>query len=157
MPDLVTHITLSHLIRRPFNRQQKSERTVPLWILFYLGVLLPDLLTRPWYILFPVTKDWTAPFHTPVGLLATTALLALFFEPALRKQAFIHLSAGAGIHLVLDGFQKQVNGGNWWLFPFTWKQVRYGIAWPETFLHLIPVWIGAVVAVEIVLAMRRKR
>lgn len=149
MPDLITHVALSHLVRRPFDLTQKADTTAPFRFLFYLGTILPDILTRPWYILFPVSHDWTVFFHTPAGMLVTTGLLALFFESALRKKAFISISAGAGIHFLLDALQKKITGNDFWLFPFSWKSIGWGIAWADEFMDLVPLWIGLAAVLEI--------
>ena len=148
MPDLITHVALSHLVRRPFDRRASQGKILPLRPLFYLGTILPDILTRPWYILFPITHDWTLCLHTPLGMLLFTGILALFFESSLRKRAFINLSTGVGCHFLLDALQKQVTGNNFWLFPFSWKSVEYGIAYAEDYLDLIPLWIGMIGIME---------
>lgn len=157
MPDLITHVAVSHLIKRPFELRYTEKQMVPFRILFYLGIVLPDILTRPWYILFPVTEDWTVFFHTPLGMLLIISLISLFLEPSLRRKAFINLSAGVGFHFLLDALQKQVTGNNYWLFPFSWKNFGYGIMWADEFMDLIPVWIGLVVLMEFGVYFLRKR
>ncbi len=156
MPDLITHITFSHLIRRPLDLLPSARSFASVHSLFYLGTLLPDLLTRPWYILFPVTRDWTVFFHTPFGMLITAGFLSLLFSPQLRKNAFLNLICGAGFHFLLDSFQKQVTGNNFWLFPFSYKNFGLGLAWAEDFLNFIPLWIGLVILLELWLWKRRE-
>jgi hypothetical protein len=153
MPDLVTHAAIAHLIRRPFDFVESAGAVPSLRILFYLGTILPDILTRPWYILFPVTHDWTLPFHTPAGALAACGLLALLFEPGLQKKAFWLLAAGSILHFILDGFQKQIIGNNFWLYPFTWKDFGYGVIWAGEIMRYIPYWLGLVVILEIGMAV----
>jgi len=155
MPDLITHITISHLIRRPFDLLSSAQPLSSVHSLFYLGTLLPDLLTRPWYILFPVTRDWTVFFHTPFGMLITSGFLALLFSPSLRRSVFLHLICGAGLHFLLDSLQKQITGNNFWLFPFSYANYSLGLAWAEEFMYYIPLWIMLVVLLELWFWKRR--
>ena len=156
MPDLITHTAVAHLLRRPFERPSDPDAGATR-TLFYLGTILPDILTRPWYILIPATHDWTMAFHTPVGALLACGLLALLFEPPLRKKAFLWLGGGSLLHFFLDGFQKQVVGNSTWLFPLTWNDYGYGIAWSGEIMRLIPLWLALVVVMEIILFLRRKK
>ncbi|MFH1941821.1 MAG: metal-dependent hydrolase [bacterium] len=157
MPDLVTHIAFSHLVRRPFEIKQSGKSHLPFRILLYLGTILPDITTRSLYIVFPSTHDWTYPLHTPVGALVLCGIIALLFESSLRKKAFANLSTGAGLHFVLDSFQKQLIGGYPWLFPFSWKPIGIGLLWSDDILQYFPVWIAVVVIVEIGIFIAKKR
>ncbi|MEJ2745608.1 MAG: hypothetical protein P8123_08010, partial [bacterium] len=47
MPDLITHLCTAQIARRALRR-------IP-FPLLALGVILPDLLSRPFHILFPAT------------------------------------------------------------------------------------------------------
>ena len=146
MPDLITHVALAHVIKRPFDLKKSHT---PFRALLYLGTILPDVLSRPFYILFPNTYDQIVFFHTPVGMLLTISLLVLFFEPAIRKGAFINLTAGAGLHFLLDAFQIQTSGNNYWLFPFTYTNFGYGLFQAGDLIPFIPLWIGLVAAMEV--------
>jgi len=156
MPDLVTHTAVAHLLRRSIDLKKYSRADSRLRVLFYLGTILPDILTRPWYILFPSTHDWTLPFHTPIGALLICALLALFFESRLQKRAFAWLASGTVLHFLLDGLQRQVVDNNLWLYPFSWKDFGYGFLWAGEIMRFIPVTLGLVVLLEIGMAFRRK-
>jgi len=157
MPDLITHVALSHILRRPFDRGRRMSEVLPFRVLFYLGIILPDILTRPWYILFPVTHNWTLCFHTPLGMGLTAGILAMFFESSIRKIAFKNLTLGAGTHFILDTLQKKITGDNYWFFPVTWKSVEHGIAWAEDYVDLIPLWLGLVLLVEFVIYLWNKK
>jgi hypothetical protein len=157
MPDLVTHVALSHLLRRPFNFTRNETNPVPFIILFYFGTILPDILTRPFYILFPVTKDWTVPFHTPFGMILTCVLLAFLFEASIRRKVFINLLGGAFFHFFLDALQKHVNEGIFWFFPFSWKSGGFQFLWADKIMNLIPVWIILIIILEATIFIRRKQ
>ena len=57
MPDLITHMVFSHFLIRGYELLKNTKDFTPFRILFYVGTVLPDLLTRPWYILFADTYD----------------------------------------------------------------------------------------------------
>ena len=128
MPDLITHVAFIHLLRRPFDLK-KQIWNPNLRILFYVGTILPDILTRPFYILFPSTFSWTVAIHTFAGMFIICALIAFFFEVKIRRQVFVLLISGAAFHFLLDAFQKQLIGNNYWLFPLSWKNFGLGIFW----------------------------
>jgi hypothetical protein len=149
MPDLVTHVALGHLIVRSWDLTAHKPVPSSLRLLFYLGILLPDILTRPWYILFPVIKNWTIALHTPMGIVPVCAIIALLFRPGLRRRGFLFLWAGTCAHFLLDTFQKHITDNNFWLFPFSWNHTGIGLAWADEFMDLLPLWIGLALAVEL--------
>jgi len=157
MPDLITHVAVSHLIRRPYELA-KHKVGLPFRSLFYLGTILPDILTRPFYIIFPATYNWTFPFHTLLGMGLTTLLLSQFFDAAIRKRAFINLAGGATLHFIVDALQIQIHGNNFWLFPFSWKNFSYGLATAGQMIEYIPYWIiGIIIFESMVYLIRKKR
>ncbi len=157
MPDLITHLTLSHLLIRSHELIRKPAAALPFRILFYSGILLPDILTRPWYILFPGTYRWTVALHTPLGSILFCAAAAMLFESPIRKRAFLYLAAGSAAHFVLDALQKQVIYNNYWFFPVSWKPVGWGIAGAGTYLEWIPLWIGLVIVFESIVRLFNRR
>ncbi len=157
MPDLMTHVAISHLIKRPFEFKQENSDAVPIRILFYLGTILPDVLSRPWYILISVTGEWVVLYHTPFGLILISSLLALFFDPTIRKKAWINLTAGGLFHFLLDSFQKQILSGVSWLWPFSWRAFGYGLMEAGDILQYIPLWIGLVIIMEAGFYLWRKK
>jgi len=156
MPDLVTHVALSHLVSRPFEWRHQKKTTVPMRILFYLGTILPDILTRPWYIIYPPTMEWTYPLHTPFGMLIICLMLMLFFKSDLRKKAFLALYSGSLFHFFLDGLQTHLTYTEHWLYPFSWRGFGLHIMWAEDILLLIPVWLFLIVVLEIIMRGRKR-
>jgi hypothetical protein len=157
MPDLVTHIAVAHLLKRPFEIRNPSKDHAPLRTIFYLGVMLPDLMSRPWYILFPPVKDWVLAFHTPLGMLLTCALLAMFFEKPIRKKVFYFLIFGTMLHFAMDCLQKQVTGNNFWLFPFSYRNFGFGLFWAGDAVAFVPAWIALVAVMEGVFYITKRR
>ena len=144
----MTHVAISHLVRRPFEWKRISQNNSPMRTLFYLGTILPDILSRPFYILFPATRLWVVLYHQPVGLILVSSLLALFFDPKIRKKAWINLTAGGIFHFILDSFQKQIVSGIAWLWPYSWRAYGYGLMEAGDILHYIPLWIGLIMIME---------
>jgi len=158
MPDLISHIAFSHITTRIFEFKSKSRFGIQSRILIYLGTILPDLLTRPIYIIFPETSDWIIPFHTPIGSLITCGLISLLFIPSFRLKAFFLISFGTVLHFFLDSFQRHLTGGNLFLFPFSWKRVEFGLVWSDQTILFIPLWLLLVIAVEtIFFAIKKSR
>ena len=157
MPDLITHMAFSHLIIRVYELLKKRTHFSPFRTLFYLGVILPDIMTRPLYILFADTYDWTVALHTPFGAILICGIISYFIDPKIRKKAFLFLTSGTLSHFLLDAFQKQLIYNNYWLFPFSWKSVGWGIAGAGTILEWIPVWLMIILVFEITIWIIEKR
>lgn len=151
MPDLITHMVFSHFLIRIFEQIKNHGKFGPFRVLFYIGVLLPDILTRPCYILFADTYAWTVAIHTPAGSIVTCAIIAMLFDLKIRKNVFVFLLAGILSHFMLDSLQKQLINNNYWFFPFSWKPVGYGIVGAGEIIEWIPVLLITVLVFETIL------
>ena len=149
MPDLITHVALSHFFVRGYELKKRTMNNWPWRLLFYFGTVLPDILTRPIYILFALQNRWTVGLHTPLATLAVSGIIALLFAQPFRKKAFYFLAAGNLIHFTLDSFQKHLVSRNYWLFPFSWNNYSWELLYPSQFMGLIPLWLGFVVMFEV--------
>jgi hypothetical protein len=149
MPDLITHFALNHLIKRFLELKTGSFSSIRIRTFFYLGTILPDVLTRPLYIAFSVNQDWTVAIHTPLGLGLISIVISLFIEPGIRKRAFINLISGGILHLILDSFQQQVTGNNFWLFPFSYHNFGFNIFRAGDLIPFTPLWIVIIVILEL--------
>lgn len=150
MPDLVTHTAAVYLVGRPFLEKDKR-------VLLYLGAILPDLLVRPFYILFPRLYFYTLAVHTPVFMAVFLALAIEFFKPGMRKKALEFLALGIFSHFILDLLQKHISSGYFWFFPFSWHSFEIGLFWPHQTLPFIPVWLFSVLIIELIIQMRRRK
>ena len=136
MPDLLSHLLSARIAGTALRSNRRG------WLVMLLfGALLPDLLTRPFYILWPATYWFVNPLHTPVGIFLTCLALSEFFIPAQRNVAFVMLLAGSALHLLLDLLQKHEHGGYALLFPFSWDRLEFGLFWPEQTLWGLPFWL----------------
>ncbi len=132
MPDLVTHVVAGYGLQRGLWPRLSA------W--FLVGAILPDILTRPFTILWPGSFWWTMPLHTPMGLLLVCAAIALVRGGS--PSVFLNLGGGSLVHLFLDLFQAHLAGSYYLFFPFSWRSVEVDLMWPETSLYLLPVWIA---------------
>ena len=149
MPDLVTHLSIAYLVRRKVKFWDSRGA-------FYLGTIIPDILTRPITILFPNVAWAVMSLHTPIILFIVCWLISYFFAESLRKGVFISLVSGVYLHLFLDSFQKHVTPEYKWLFPFSWKAYEVGLFWAEDSLYTIPFWIFLILVTEFI-SKNRKR
>lgn len=139
MPDLISHFGSGYLAGARLQRH---------WLaLFLFAVLLPDLATRPFYILWPGVYWFVKPFHTPLGLLCLSLIFSGLFVRAQRRRAFLVLLGGCALHLLFDLLQKHQHGGYPLLFPFSWQPYGFALFWPEELLYLMPLWLPVIAAV----------
>ncbi len=141
MPDLITHLSVAYLSNRWLKVIKYST-------LFYVGTILPDILTTALSIPFPKTDFVFYPLHTPLGLFVLCLLISFFFEETKRKGVFFSLIAGCYLHLTLDLLQKHMQPAYALLFPFSWRTFEFGLLWPESIVRFVPAWIMVIVLIE---------
>ena len=150
MPDLVTHFAGAYLV----NRVWKIGRGA---VIFYLGAMLPDLITRPLHILYPRLLPATLGLHSPAGVFLACWLISLFFRSDQRKPVFWLLFSGSLLHFLMDAAQKHLSGGYLWLFPFSSRRISVGFIWPEDSIRFLPVTLLIVLLVFAVSRWRERR
>jgi len=150
VPDLVTHVGAAYVLNRPWRWHQTRAA-------FLLGTVLPDAVTRPFYILFPQSYWFVNAWHTPVATLLFCLWIAAWFHPAERRMAFGALSLGAALHYLLDLLQRHALHGYFWLFPFSWKTTTWGLFWPEDAVRLAPFWVALVIVVKLLVRRLRRK
>lgn len=149
MPDLITHFSAAYFIKIP---RHWSRFRIP----FFLGAILPDLLCRPFMIVYPKSASFVYGFHSPLVLVIISLLIAQFFSGEIRPRVRINLLLGVGLHLVLDLFQRQVIVAYYWFFPFSWKTFDLGLFWPEDSLRLVPLWLSLMLIIEVTLLVKKR-
>lgn len=136
MPDLVTHLASGYVAAIPL-RQQATLR-----LTFLTGFLLPDLLTRPFYIIWPATYDFIMPMHTPIAYALVCWLITqLFADRNLRRTVMTGLFAGGLLHFAADALQRQFLTGYNWLFPICRCEWRWGLFTPEEPVRWLPLTV----------------
>lgn len=134
MPDLISHIAGAYLVK-------KGLRVTEYLVLFYLGAILPDLVSRPFHIIMPRTLFAVQAFHSPLGIFLICWLISLCFRIDQRKKVFLLLLSGCFVHLIMDLGQKHLIGGYIWLFPFSMDTYSFGLFWPEDSIKFLPYTI----------------
>ena len=151
MPDLMTHFLASHLVRRGRDAAAANPWSGAIALVFYIGAVLPDIITRPLTILTgSQTVFWaTMPTHTPVILVVESWALSLLCRMELRARVFGLLCAGWLTHLALDLLQRHIwNGAYFWFFPFSWATGQIPLFWPNDAMWAIPFLLIIVVVIE---------
>ncbi|MBX3042078.1 MAG: metal-dependent hydrolase [Candidatus Kapabacteria bacterium] len=142
MPDLITHTAAAYLVRN-----RKISR--PDLIIYLFGAMLPDLVTRPFMIIYPPVRYFFHTFHTPVAMLLIIYLIAQFFEEKIKYRIMKFLGLGVLTHFVLDMFQASVTQrGYAWFFPFSYYDFNIGFFWPEDSVLFLP-FTFSILAVDI--------
>ena len=142
MPDLLTHFAVAYITTR-------TSRFARFRVIFYVGAILPDILTRPFYILLPKLSPYSVGLHTPLFMAIFCIFFAELFEKGIRSDIRTYLFAGVGLHFFLDLLQKPIIDGYYWFFPFSWKTYSIGLFSPHEFLYFVPFWIILIIIIEI--------
>jgi len=157
MPDLITHSIFNHILRRFYDYGKNVNPFSGVIVFFYIGTILPDILTRPFYIIFPQTYEWIIFLHTPIAIIFFSSLFVQFLKAGIRNTAFANLIAGSFLHFLLDALQKQITGNNFWLFPFSWHNFGFGLLWAGQYLRFLPFSILILIGVELVIFLSQRR
>ena len=159
MPDLATHALVSLTGARLFDIfRQKGCLTQSTVYLFVLGGILPDILdkTIPYVVYYFIIGDM--PFsislsflHTPVTLLVCNYILSLLFIESYRRIAFLALSTGVSVHLILDLLQGNIcEIGYMWFFPFsTVKPMVINLFYDDTTTPMIPIFVIVAIVIRL--------
>ena len=127
MPDIVSHLASGYLIRNFQNKSKIFQRAFPL-ILF--GLVLPDLFSRPYWIIGPGFFFTSHYFHTPFACFFQTLAITSFFAPVHRKLAFRALTFGWVLHQGFDLLQRSLDPGYYYIFwPLLNQPFRIGLFW----------------------------
>ncbi len=134
MPDLMTHLCVTHLARRGMEARRGAALPEADAVLFYLGGCLPDLVSRAPGVLAhsSVAQHVLLAMHQPVPVLLSAYIIALCLPETGRRRYFAWIIAGAVLHYSLDLLQRDLGAaGEFWLFPFSWSTLQLGFFWPD--------------------------
>jgi len=131
VPDLTTHVVGAYVAGRAL-RLRNLDAT------YYLGTILPDVISRPFQILLPASGHYVEASHSPALAIPACLALSLLFAKETRPLVQRNLILGSVLHLLLDALQKHVCGGYPWLFPFSDYRPRCGLIWPDHTPLLLP-------------------
>ena len=138
MPDLLGHLAFAR-VSRAVPAVARFTATPGLSAVFYLGAAWPDLVTRPFHILYPPCHPYVEVLHAPLLQPLWAIAIAALFAPPLRRRVALVLLAGMATHLALDLVQHHLVGGYLWAFPFSFQRTGAGLLWAEdTLLWITP-------------------
>lgn len=126
--------------------------------LVYVGVCLPDLLRGLLDLQGASPPSLAHPLHSPLGLAAWCAAVALLFEEDWRARAFAALLAGGGLHLALDALSAPPGSdrGILWALPFSFERLELG--WlPESRPWVLRTAAAVILGVALAGARLRRR
>lgn len=149
VPDLLTHVSSALLAKAATRR--------PHAVMLATGVVLPDIASRLPGILFDILGGrgdlplvgvllGSGVFHTPIGILGFSMLIALCFVESQRVVVFWNLLAGGGLHLGLDVMQTHLSGGYQLWVPLSYEGMELGwfsseaTVWVVPFVLPLSVW-----------------
>lgn len=149
MADLLTHAAIANLAARPAGPRERA--------LVLAGTTLPDLLFKGFYF-FTGSPTWYAePTHSPLVVPVFCGLIALLFEPSLRRKAFACLLVGAWLHVLVDlGKSYMGHGVILWAFPFSMDRVELGAYSTYESLWLMAASAALIVVTELVARVLRR-
>ena len=160
MPDLATHALVSFTSARLFDIVRRKDCMARSTVyLFVLGGILPDILdkTIPYalYYLYqnPIPFSVSLSFlHTPSMFLPCNYVLSLLFIKYYRRIAFLALSTGVSVHLILDLLQGNICGlGYLWFFPFsTKKPMIVNLFNEDSTTPLVPLFLVMFIVTELI-------
>lgn len=132
MPDWLTHVlfawALWNIISIKFNILYRG--------VFLTGSIVPDI--KIVYLLFPKIESYLSVFHTPIGIIIISGILArLAFKDNVKK-AYIFLVIGISslFHLFLDLLVNSMEGRVMLFFPFSFNYYSLNIFMQEDFTFL---------------------
>ncbi len=123
-----------------------------------LGAVLPDILSKPFLLIFKLGWATTAS-HAPLTWLAAAYVIAHAFRAPHRPAAFLGLLIGGWLHIGVDLLRETMGLGSIsLLYPFSVESYQLG-GWYyfEGSLQLAPWALGAIVLVEGWMWRRRRR
>ena len=127
MPDIISHLASGYIVRNFRFKWETLQRSFPL-VLF--GLVLPDLLSRPYWIIGPGYFFTAHYFHTPFACFLQTLVLSCFFAPGHRNMAFRAITLGWVFHQSFDLFQRSLDPDYYYLFwPLLTRPFRIGLFW----------------------------
>lgn len=148
MPDLVTHTATAWI----------GGRRTPLWRhrgMLLLGAVLPDLISRPFYLLWPATFWSVSAWHSPLACFLVALWISALFPTHEQGNVLKALGLGLLLHFALDATQKHVLVSYWWFFPFSWWSYEDGLLWPEQWLGIAPWLAGVAILLELSFVLRQ--
>lgn len=154
MPDWVSHLIAGHITSR-------VSRGSFVYAALLGGAVLPDVISYlPWKAialsaghteLTRTAAYFTSSLHSLPAGLVTALCLSFLFREELRPTIFTSLSVGSILHMFMDLFQYQLDGGYLLFAPLSYRTFQFGPFWGDYW----PFWIAALTPVALLIEIRR--
>ena len=138
MPDLATHAIGGYLVYYGTTKSLRKPADKAASAAFVLGNILPDITTRPAFLLFPKTYEFVFSLHTPIIMLLFTILIVSFMKKHIRLKAGGWIFTGSLFHIFLDHLQIHVAPTTYWLFPFSSNSTSMGLFGVDDSMIILP-------------------
>ncbi len=131
MPNALAHLGVNGLATKPVIKSADLK-----WV--YLGAIIPDIawiLQRVIKVIYPSVNGYDLRLYAIIqASLLFSIILSFWFSSFSKNQlrAFIILSIGSFLHLLLDACQIKWANGVLLFAPFSWKLLEFGFFWPES-------------------------
>jgi hypothetical protein len=147
MPDLITHACVGYFASVLFKNKWHTPVVV--------GAILPDVLSRVPSMVFAFLRThlsfipidllyiWS-PLHFPVGVLLSSLIFAMLWEPEKRRHFFGACLLGQISHLLIDLGQHHISGGYPLGFPVWNTPIEFGLYGTEASIWIAPILLIAV-------------
>jgi hypothetical protein len=158
MPDILTHLLVTHLFVRVPNlfKNKLLQFYYDHRSLIYLGAILPDLVSKPFQFISMSYYNFALPFHSPFCIILVCAIISQFLYIKNRNVSFIVLLSFSMLHILVDSFKKGVNPGYQVLFPFSLKRYGFSLISSEMFMIILVVLVILVILIELYMLVRIK-
>lgn len=149
MADLLTHAAAGYALSRWSDRRTQS--------IFLVGTVLPDVLYAMGSHTLGGSRWFSEPSHAPLMIPLFCYVGALLFQKDLRRRAFLALTLGAWVHLLLDVFMSHLGDGViLWAFPFSMSRFELGFYHPRETIYLLPAALTLALLSEAIFRRRKQ-
>jgi membrane-bound metal-dependent hydrolase YbcI (DUF457 family) len=143
MADLLVHYAVNR------TASLGAGRSIVLAECLLLGAVLPDILAKPFNVVFQL--GWaTTTTHAPIPWIAAAYVAAHLFRSPHRPAAFLGVLLGGWLHIGVDLLRETMGmGAIALLFPFSREFYQLGgLYYSEDSLRFAPWALGAVLLME---------
>jgi hypothetical protein len=159
MPDLITHITATHLATRipGLFKSKIYEYYQEYRLLIFLGALFPDIISKPLQYISTTLYNFSFPIHSPLVVLFAAFVVTRFVYINNKKCSFFTIAGFSMFHIFLDNLQQGLNPGYQTFFPFSLKRYGLNVISSEMYLYLMGVMVVLSGILELYYYIRKRK
>lgn len=159
MPDLITHITVTHLaVRFPSLFKSRIYNYYSEYrLMIFLGAIFPDLISKPLQYFSSSLYTFTLPLHSPFVVLSATFIFSRFVYINNKQTTFYTLAVFSLLHILLDNLQKGLNPGYQTFFPLSLQRYGLNIISSEVYIYIMFSAVLLSACVELFIYLRNRK